>query len=82
MNDKEYELLEYVFQLAYSSAYSEEIKEISDLENKIIKKLESEDKAIEYIDKLVEDDGDFIGQISKYRKKELLEIFKGEHNDI
>ena len=37
MNDKEYELLEYVFQLAYSSAYSEEIKEISDLENKIIK---------------------------------------------
>lgn len=50
MNDKEYELLEYVFQLAYSSAYSEEIKEISDLENKIIKKLESEDKAIDLLE--------------------------------
>ena len=51
MNDKEYKLLEYVFRLAYGSAYVEEIKEISDLQNKIIKKLENEDKAIEYIEK-------------------------------
>lgn len=76
MNDKEYELLEYVFQLAYSSAYSEEIKEISDLENKIIKKLESEDKAIEYINKHT-NNGMFELRSDTNEIEELLDILKG-----
>ena len=89
MNDKEYELLEYVFQLAYSSAYSEEIKEISDLENKIIKKLESEDKAIEYIEtqwkkeSYYDDIDNCLKQmlITEYDKDDLLEILKGDSNE-
>ena len=76
MNDKEYELLEYVFQLAYSSAYSEEIKEISNLENKIIKKLESEDKAIEYINKHT-NNGMFELRSDTNEIEELLDILKG-----
>ena len=76
MNDKEYELLEYVFELAYSSAYSEEIKEILDLENKIIKKLESEDKAIEYINKHT-NNGMFELRSDTNEIEELLDILKG-----
>ena len=76
MNDKEYELLEYVFELAYSSAYSEEIKEISNLENKIIKKLESEDKAIEYINKHT-NNGMFELRSDTNEIEELLDILKG-----
>ena len=74
MNDKEYELLEYVFQLAYSSAYTEEIKEISDLEDKIIKKLKNEDKAIEYINGICRT---IFCDIEYDNAMELLDILKG-----
>ena len=70
-------------------AIEEAIEEIERLnkENELLKSNPNfvyamrNNKAIEYIDKLVEDDGDFIGQISKYRKKELLEILKGEDKE-